>query len=236
MGSKEIFDKIFEWDQKTILKYNGFGGNKFTSFLKIISFFGRETIWLLLMWWFFFLWYDPLIFSYISTTFLVGLIIIAPVKKLFERARPFETLKTIRVLEREPISRSFPSWHVYNVVSQGLLIAYLLNSLLITMIIIIITILVAFSRIQLGVHYPSDVIVGSFIGITGFLLSIGILSPLFLELIQFLEFLIGIEIYYRTFNIFLLVNIWYLILCISIFILIILIASYKRIKELVNKP
>jgi undecaprenyl-diphosphatase len=235
MDLKDIFDKIFEWDKKIILKYNGFGGPKFTFLLRSLSFFGRETVWLLLIWYFFFIWYDPIIFSYLTTTFLIGLLIIAPIKKSFERARPFKTLKAIRVLEPEPTSKSFPSWHAYNVVSQGLLIAYLLNSIFITIIIIIISLLIAFSRIQLGVHYPSDVIIGYFIGIIGFLLSIGILSPLFLRVVEFIEKLTGIEIYYRTLNIFLFENIWYLILCISIFLSIILIASYRRIKERFNK-
>ncbi|MFX1357061.1 MAG: phosphatase PAP2 family protein [Promethearchaeota archaeon] len=235
MDSKEILNKISEWDKRIILKYNGFGGPKFTLLLKSLSFFGRETVWLLLIWYFFFIWYDPIIFSYLTTTFLVGLLIIAPVKKIFERPRPFETLKVIKVLEPEPTSRSFPSWHAYNFVSQGFLIIYLLNSLPITIIIIVLSLLIAFSRIQLGVHYPSDVIIGYFIGIIGFLLSIGILSNLFLRVVKSIEMLIGIEMYYRTLNIYLFENIGYLILSISIFILIILIASYKRIKERVNK-
>ncbi|MFX0175291.1 MAG: phosphatase PAP2 family protein [Candidatus Hodarchaeota archaeon] len=235
MESKQIFDKVDNWDRKIVLKYNGFGGKTSTFFLKFISFFGRETIWLLLMWYYFFVWYDPLIFSFITTTFILGLLIIAPVKKLFERARPFETLKEVKVLERKPTSRSFPSWHAYNVTSQGLLIGYFLNSLLITIIIMGFTVLVAFSRIQLGVHYPSDVIAGYLFGIFGFLLSVGIFAPLLISLISIIEFIIGIEIYYRMINIYLFQNVWYFILCIGVVILIILFATFKRIKEIFIK-
>ena len=160
METKKIIKKLDYWDQKIILRYNGIGGRPFTIFLKILSFFGRETIWMLLMVFYLFIFYDPLLFSYISSIFLLGVVIIAPIKKYMNRDRPFESLKDIKVLERKPTSRSFPSWHAYNVVSQGLLLAFLLNSLLITIIVLIFAAIVSFSRIQLGVHYPSDVIVG----------------------------------------------------------------------------
>ena len=134
MESKQILIKLDKWDQRVILKYNGIGGKILTSLLRFVSFFGRETVWLLLMVYYLFVWYDPFIFSYISSTFAFGVSVIAPIKKIFERTRPFERLKEIEVLEREPTSRSFPSWHAYNVTSQGLLIGFLLNSLLIAII------------------------------------------------------------------------------------------------------
>ncbi|MFW9947761.1 MAG: phosphatase PAP2 family protein, partial [Candidatus Odinarchaeota archaeon] len=224
MESKELLNRVNEWDQKIILRYNGIGGKPFTYFLRIVSFLGRETIWFILMAYYLFIWYDPYLLAHISITFLIGIVIIAPIKKLFERSRPFETLKNLNVLEREPTSRSFPSWHVYNITSQGLLFGYLLNSLIFTMLFLIISIIVAFSRIQLGVHYPSDVIAGFFIGIIGFFLSIFLLSPLFLELIKFFEQLINYEIQYYRINSWLYEKIWYIFLCIGIFSLIIFIS------------
>ena len=225
MESKNIFNKLNNWDQKVILKYNGIGGNVFTNFLKIVSFFGRETLWIVLMVFYLFIWYAPFLFSNISAIFLLGVIIIAPVKKSFDRERPFETLKDINVLERKPTSRSFPSWHVYNVISQGLLFAYLLN-------VSIFTVIVSFSRIQLGVHYPSDVIFGFFIGIIGFLLAVIIVAPILLRMITFFEQFYGGTIHYHVINPLLFENIWYLILVIGIVTLVILVAIYKRIKEI----
>jgi undecaprenyl-diphosphatase len=235
MELKNISNKIIKWDQRIILKYNGFGGKSLTFFLKFISFFGRETIWLLLMWYYCFIWYDPFIFSYITTVFVIGLIIIAPVKKLVERERPFEKMESIKVLEPKPTSRSFPSWHAYNVTSQGLLVGYLLNSMIITILAIVFTLLVAFSRIQLGVHYPIDVIVGFILGIIGFVISSLIFAPIFMDLIKIIEMLIEIEIYYRIFNTYLIQNIWYLLLCIIILILIFGIATYKKIIKIIIK-
>lgn len=232
MESKNIFNKLNNWDQKIILKYNGSGGKLFTNFLKIVSFFGRETLWIVLMVFYLFIWYAPFLFSNISTIFLLGVIIIAPVKKIFDRERPFETLKDLNVLERKPTSRSFPSWHVYNVISQGLLFAYLLNSIAIIIIVFIFTVIVSFSRIQLGVHYPSDVIFGFFIGIIGFFLAVFILAPILLRIITFFEQLFGGTSHYHVFNPLLFENIWYLILVIGIVTLAILVTIYKRIKEI----
>jgi len=235
METKRIFNKLDPWDQKIILKYNGFGGKPITIFLKILSFFGRETIWMLLMVFYLFIFYDRSLFSHITSIFLLGVIIIAPVKRYMNRDRPFESLEVIRVLERKPTSRSFPSWHAYNVVSQGLLLAYLLNSLLIAIIVLIFAAIVSFSRIQLGVHYPSDVIVGFFIGFIGFILAITIVAPILMRVIIFFELIIGDQIHYHIVNPLLIENIIYTLIVIGLIIVILILAIHKRIKEVIGK-
>ncbi len=235
METKKIFNNLDTWDQKVILKYNGFGGKPFTIILKILSFFGRETIWMLLMVFYLFIFYDPLLFSHITSIFLLGVVIIAPIKKCMNRDRPFESLKDIKVLERKPTSRSFPSWHAYNVVSQGLLLAYLLNSLLIAITVLIFAAIVSFSRIQLGVHYPSDVIFGFFIGFFGFILAITFVAPLLMRVILFFELIIGSQIHYQIINPLLLKNIFYTLLVLGLIIVIVVLAIHKRIQEAIGK-
>ena len=234
MDSKNFFNKINKWDQKIILKFNGIGGNPITVLLKILSFLGRETIWMFLMVFYLFIIYDPKLFSYISSIFLLGVVIIAPIKKSFNRERPFEALKDIRVLERKPTSRSFPSWHAYNVASQGLLLVFLLNSIEIAIIVIIFAMVISFSRIQLGVHYPSDVIFGFFIGIIGFLIAITILAPVLMVVINFIERVIDIPIYYQVINPLLIENLFYLFLVMLILLVILLLAIHKRIIEFIR--
>jgi len=99
-----ILKNIDAWDKRVILKYNGFGGMLFTSLLKIISFLGRETLWMLLMVFYLFIFYDSFLFSSISAVFLIGVLIIAPIKKLIGRDRPFEALKNIKYSkENQPL-------------------------------------------------------------------------------------------------------------------------------------
>ncbi len=230
-----ILKNIDAWDKRVILKYIGFGGMLFTRLLKIISFLGRETLWMLLMVFYLFIFYDSFLFSSISAVFLIGVLIIAPIKKLIGRERPFEALKNIKVLEREPTSRSFPSWHSYNVASQGLLFASLLNTPMMVIIIVLIVIFVSFSRIQLGVHYPSDVICGVFIGIFGFLVARFVLVPLLHSLLIFFEqFNIG-NIYIQVINPLLFENVFYLILVIGLLSIITYLAIRKLIVELYSK-
>ncbi|MHA2048487.1 MAG: phosphatase PAP2 family protein [Promethearchaeota archaeon] len=237
MRFREILEKIDEWDQKIILKHNNLGGKPFTYFLKVISFLGRETVWLSLIAFYLFIWYDPYVLSNFSAIFLIGLIVIVAIKHFINRSRPFEKFdeNKLRVLERKPSSKSFPSWHAYNITTYGLMIGLLcLNFPLILIVTQIITVLVLFSRMQLGVHYPSDVIVGYIIGVIGFLLAFFLIGPALKIMFTYFEEFVLYEIDYRMINSMLFNNFWYLVLIIAVYSTIIFTATYKMIKESIN--
>ena len=135
MDLKDFPNRIDKWDQRLIIKYNSLGGKPVTIILKAVSFFGRETLWIFLIAFFLLIWYDPFLLTNLSAVFLTGLLFIAVTKRIFNRSRPFERLgeDRVMVLERKPKSRSFPSWHSYNITAYGLLIGvFFLNSPMLT--------------------------------------------------------------------------------------------------------
>ena len=236
MNIKYFTNKIDKWDQIVILRYNGFGGKTFTYFLKSVSFFGRETPWIFIITFFLFIWYDPFLVSYFSSTFLTGLILILIIKKVVNRSRPFERNDKIVVIGNTPISKSFPSWHSYNVFSQTLLIgSFFCKSPALTIILLMFSVLISFSRIQLGVHYPSDVIFGTIFGGIGFLISILLIGPLIIEVFTYFETLMTFEIQYRQINSWVYKNVYYFFLCVMIFSTIFFLAFYKTIKKKIKR-
>lgn len=94
-------------------------------------------------------------------TIIVNLIL----KPAVGRTRPFELVDGIRLLVLKPQDPSFPSGH--SAISFCMLTVILIfsKSKIINIMSTILAILIAFSRLYLYVHFPSDVICGIIIGI-----------------------------------------------------------------------
>lgn len=99
-------------------------------------------------------------FAFLFMVILNNLII----KEIVDRARPFVTVKNLIPLGRIPSDSSFPSGHTAS--SFAVATVILCRTKLRTGIpCMILAVLISLSRLYVGVHYPTDVLVGFFVGI-----------------------------------------------------------------------
>ena len=103
--------------------------------------------------------------------FVLDSILAFSVKSIFQRPRPPERFPELEVLRTE-YGLSFPSAHSQRVFSGAVILGSFYKKL--RVVLFVLAVVVAFSRIYIGVHYPSDVLIGSINGIIIGLISLAI--------------------------------------------------------------
>jgi undecaprenyl-diphosphatase len=84
----------------------------------------------------------------------------AGLKPLFERERPFQVIEGTRLLI-DAYGYSFPSSHAANTFAAGVFLAVRFAKF---RPILVLPVLISYSRVYVGVHWPSDVIAGAALG------------------------------------------------------------------------
>lgn len=85
-------------------------------------------------------------------------------KELINRPRPYESLMGVRHLIAEHHESSFPSGHASTAFGSGFVLVLREKNFL-RPTALVLAVLLAFSRLYVGMHYPLDVLVGSAVGI-----------------------------------------------------------------------
>ena len=85
------------------------------------------------------------------------------IKPWVGRVRPCFVLENVRLLINQPHSPSFPSSHATN--NAGMAFLFSMKYRRFTWLFILIAVMVAYSRIYVGVHYPSDILAGGVLGV-----------------------------------------------------------------------
>ena len=84
-------------------------------------------------------------------------------KPLFERVRPSHlSMDGLNLLVPKGGKWSMPSNHAANITAIAVVLSYFYDKMKIPL--YSLAVIIAFSRVYVGVHYPADVLVGGFIG------------------------------------------------------------------------
>lgn len=162
---QKVFPTIDKCDKKFVNKvYNKFKDTKVPVFAKIISYFADPRLWGVVGVVFTIFGFIEQDFTHLITflsCFFQSFLLYSLIKNLLKRERPFKQIEGIERLDKTGHGFSFPSGHCHHsTILVGLIWLSFYNRPWFILILLMYNLIVGFSRIVLGVHFISDVIVG----------------------------------------------------------------------------
>ncbi|MEA2021291.1 MAG: phosphatase PAP2 family protein [Candidatus Caldatribacteriota bacterium] len=154
-------DGIFQWGLDFINMIQQIDAPLLVFFFRVITSLGDELFYLILFP--FLLWcVDFYLGIRVGIIFLLSVYANAGIKEIFQQPRPFEILPEIQKVYAT--GYGFPSGHAQSSMVVWGSIAYWKKQIWIRNLSILMILLIGFSRIYLGVHFPTDVLGGWLIG------------------------------------------------------------------------
>ena len=185
-GQPLVFEKIQPFDDAAFRLINGAWTNPaFDFFFRHITDFGLFQIPLIIAGIVLLIFVKPRM-KYVIVLMVLSVLIADMIgqdfKIIFERLRPYFALENVRLPAGGGTSKSysFPSNHAINMFAAMTVLAWeFRKKIWLSLLCFVPAILVAYSRVYVGVHYPSDVMGGALIGMTcsGLILTIDRFFP-----------------------------------------------------------
>lgn len=153
-GDRKLFNLINDKIKCSILdkimpKITFLGGALVVSLVPLLMiFFGNDNI--------------NLVGKEILLSLIVSHLFVQILKRTIGRERPFNIMDTINTFKTDLKDYSFPSGHTTAIFS--IITSLSINIPQLKGILLFIAIAIGISRIYVGVHYPSDVLIGSILG------------------------------------------------------------------------
>ena len=180
--NSSIYKYIVNFDYKVIEFFGNINDKRLTTSMSFITNFGDWYIPILIIVCIFLIIKNKWYFYTLSSSYLLSGIVVFITKILVARPRPLEALIKI------PSSYSFPSGHTLTSLVFYMTLFYLMTEKSNTLIRItfgllfcFLIVVVAFSRVSLGVHFFSDVVGGFILGMPCLLCCINIIEKNFKE-------------------------------------------------------
>lgn len=141
----------------------------FNWFFLIFTFLGDpKFIWFFLVIGFFLFRHKKMGWIFLEVALAMGLSVVFNefiLKNIFLRPRPFEILPNISPLDPSATGFSFPSSHAIAAFCLATVMTIGFKKKVFYLVALIYALIICYSRIYLGVHFPLDVVAGAFIGI-----------------------------------------------------------------------
>lgn len=164
-------DAIWQWGLELIRAVQQIQGPLFDGLFKGITFLGEEDFFLILL---------PLVFwcvdfavgARLAFAFFLSAYLNSGLKDLFAHPRPFELDPTVK--RHEVGGYGLPSGHSQSAVVVWGMLASAFRKKWLWIVAIALMVLIGFSRIYLGVHFPTDVLGGWAIGVVILLCAVAL--------------------------------------------------------------
>ena len=174
-------DAIFQWGLNFIIMIQQIDTPLLDSFFRAITSLGDELFYLLLF--SCLLWcVDFYLGIRVGIIFLLSVYVNTGVKEIFQQPRPFDILPEIQKVHAS--GYGFPSGHAQSSLVVWGSIAYWKKQIWIRNLSVLLILLIGFSRIYLGVHFPTDILGGWLFGGLILCLSYFIFLKIKLDFIQ----------------------------------------------------